>query len=153
MEIKEEKIEKIIYEVKKTYVANDGTEFKDLEECEEYEETAKCVINVMFNKLNIQCTESFAEREDIFTAFPCYDDMYAVKVESLEQLEIINKWIYSKDKYADLISQDKIGTIQLIDVSECGVWVVGTPEKMKERFAKSIDKLYNELLEKKGEKA
>lgn len=152
MEIKEEKFEKTIYEVKKTYVANDGTEFKDMEECEKYEATAKCVINEMFNKLNFQRSQCVGIAHDIFTAISSYDDMYAVKIENANQLEIVNKWLHEQDGYVNnYLGEETIGTVQLINEYDDGVWTVGTPERLKEEFSKAIDSLYNKLLEKSEE--
>lgn len=158
MEIKEEKIEQTIYEVKKTYVANDGTEFKDLEECEKYEESSKCVINSMFNKLKTQKTEYIGDC-DMFNMFQYEDDMYAVKIENANQLEIVNKWIRENSEDPEYLSAEAIGTIQLLLAFDSdircswGVSPIGTPEQLKQMFSDAVDKLYNELIETEGEKA
>ena len=156
MEIREETIEKTVYETKKTYIANDGTEFKNREECEKYEETAQCAINSMFKKLKIQQTDSVGE-DETFNLFMYEDTMHAVKIETLEELEVVNKWICFKDPTQTTIGTEKIGTIQLINEYDGGVWVVGTPEELKDRYCNAIDGFCNELIEKteetKGENA
>ena len=156
MTIKEEEIKRV--EIKKIYVAKDGTEFDTAEECKKYEETAKCAINGMFNKLKVQYTYGVGEYEPFHT-FYCEDELYAVKIENADQLEITNKWIKSIDPSNEAIGADAIGTIQLINTYDGGggAWIIGTPEKLKEIYCKGIDKLYNKLIEKteetKGEEA
>ena len=153
MTTKEQRIERV--EIKKIYVANDGTEFQNEEECRKYEQTAKCTINAMFKKLKIQRTENVGYKlEDIFAL--CYEDnVFAVKIENVDSLEIVNKWICSHAGHHDdaVIGNEAIGTIQLIDVydGDYGAWVVGTPDDLKKQYCDAIDKLYNKLVDKTEE--
>ena len=152
MTVKEKEIKRV--EIKKIYVANDGTEFSTEEECKKYEKTAECAINGMFKKLKVQETCCIGDGEP-FGSFGYEDTLYAVKIENTDQLEIVNKWIADNDNYSrcekQLIGADKIGTIQLIDVYDGGVWTVGTPEELKEKYIKAIDKLFDELIDKTEE--
>ena len=150
MEIRTEKIEKIEY--KNIYVANDGTEFQSEEECRKYEETATCAIKGMFNTLKMQETYAVGDGEP-FNFFYSEDTIHAVKIENADQLEIVNKWIRCKDKSHALIGAEAIGTIQLIvSYPYCNdVWVIGTPDKLKEMYIEGIEELYNELVEKAKE--
>ena len=145
-------VQKIEYVTK--YIANDGEEFLDEEACKKYEKTAECAINGMFKKLKVQETACIGDGEP-FGQFGYEDYLYAVKIENADQLEIVNKWIVSNDNYSccekQLIGADKIGAIQLIDVYDGGVWTVGTPEELKEKYIKAIDKLFDKLIEKAEE--
>lgn len=152
MTTKEQKIERVEYS--KIYVANDGTEFRNEEECRKYEKTASCAINGMFRKLKFQETCYIGDGEP-FGLFGYEDTLYAVEIENTDQLEIVNKWICDNDSYSccekQLIGADKIGTIQLICLYDGGVFTVGTPEELKEKYCKAIDELYNKLIEKAEE--
>lgn len=150
MEIRTEKIEKIEY--KNIYVANDGTEFQSEEECRKYEETATCAINGMFDTLKMQTSYAVGDGEP-FNSLSYEDTIYAIKIENADQLEIVNKWIWDKDKTCELIGAEAIGTIQLISFDSYGnaIWVIGTPDKLKEMYIKGIEELYNELIEKSEE--
>ena len=128
------------------YVAADGKSFESMEECMEYENTATSVINAQFEKLPIQLTESFAE-DGYFSSFSCDDDMYAVRIENVEQLEIVNKWLNAHST-PDKIGIDKIGTIQLIDTYGDWAYLMGTPAEVKEKYSKAIDNLCNKLIQK-----
>ena len=131
------------------YVAMDGTEFANKEECEAYENTSLIVLDLQFEKLAMQRTHSFAENT-CFGDFSYDDEMIAVKIENAEQLGTVNKWIKAHHN-PDQIGIDKIGTIQLIDVYGNDVWLCGTPAEFKEKCIKDIDRFFNKLIEK-GEK-
>lgn len=128
------------------YVAIDGEVFSTREECEAYESTSINVIDAQFAKLPIQLTENFAE-DGYFSAFSCDDAMYAVRIENVEQLEIVNKWLDAHST-PDKIGIDKIGTIQLIDMYGDWAYLMGTPAEVKEKYSKAIDNLCNKLIQK-----
>lgn len=131
------------------YVAIDGEVFSTREECETYERTTIDAIDAQFKKLPMQISEGFIE-DTCFNEFTCDDDMYAVKIENAEQLEIINKWLTAHHN-TDKIGIDKIGTIQLIDFyDDDDVWILGTPTEFKERCCKDIDTFFGKLI-KEGE--
>jgi len=148
MTTKEQKIERI--EIKKIYVADDGTEFQSEEECKKYEQTARCVINGMFHKLKIQKTYGVGDCEP-FNFFGYEDCVYAVKIENMNQVEIVNKWMKSENSChinESYLGADAVGTIQLLSPFEGGVWVIGTPDELKETYNKAIDNLFVALVEK-----
>ena len=68
------------------YEAIDGTEFKSKEECEKYEESAKCVLIAKYNKLVVRsCTES-----DIFGDIGSEDEtINIVKLSSTSDIDTI----------------------------------------------------------------
>lgn len=133
------------------YIANDGTEFRDEDECRKYENTAECAIKEMFNKLNPQVTYNVGDSNP-FYVLGCDDDLYAVKIENTNQLEIVNKWIRVQDKYqSNTLGDDAIGTIQLINNYLDGILILGTPEQLKEKYCEAIDQLFDKLVEKSEE--
>lgn len=148
MTTKEQRIERV--EIKKIYVAKDGTEFENEGECLKYEQTARCAINGMFEKLNAQRTDGLGENEP-FNLFYCEDTMYAVKIENENQLEVVNKWIKQEEYSAKCLGVEAIGTIQLINRYDGGVWVAGTPDDLKKRYIDGVDALFNKLIEKSEE--
>ena len=72
------------------YEAVDGTIFKIKEECEKYEESAKCVLIAKYNKLVVRsCTES-----DIFGDIGSEDEtINIVKINNASDIDIILKLI------------------------------------------------------------
>lgn len=52
-----EKIQKEVKNYVTVYVANDGTEFKNAEECEKYEKTAKAVVLAKYKALVVKTTD------------------------------------------------------------------------------------------------
>lgn len=153
MKTERKEIQKIEYVT--TYIANDGTEFKNEEECKKYEATAECVINKMFKGLNLQ--ETLLEDDYNLTMFYGDDSIYAVKIENLNQLEIVNKWIRMRsDDSCFGYPDDVIGTVQIIRETYDGtLWFLGTPEELKKSLSKVIDSFFDKLIdtaeETKGE--
>ena len=151
MTTKEQKIERV--EIKKIYVANDGTEFEDVNECKKYEQTAKCAIDAMFNKLKMQKTEYVG---DSIRSFCMDDTVYAIKIKNMNQLEVVNKWIKSREASGRIIGEDEVGTIQLICDDGYSAWTMGTPDNLKKEYCDAIDGFFDELIgnpeEVKGEK-
>lgn len=156
MEIREKKIEKV--EFVKEYVANDGTVFNSEDECRKYEQTAKGAINGMFMKLpKIQINECAADREP-FYGFSCEDTIYAVRIQNVDEVEVINKWLKLTDPCnCHSVSTEEIGKIILLCRYYDGVYVVGTPEYLKKQYCDAIDQWFSSLVEKpedgKGENA
>ena len=143
-------IKKIEYEY--TYVADDGTEFKSEEECRKYEQTAQCAINAMFEKLPKQ--ETFDPTGGSFPYFGSEETIIAVKVDTLNDVETINKWIMARkgNKSADCIGAESVGTIQLF--GECDgdwLWRIGTPDELKKTCCEAIDTWFDKLTEKTKE--
>lgn len=150
MEIKEKRIERV--EIKKYYVAADGTEFASEEECRKYEDTARCAINAMFEKLEMQKTFCVGDSIDMLTPFSYDDNMYAVKVRDINDVETINKWIKAAHKDNAVLGAETIGTIQLLDMYDCSsVWCIGTPDDLKAKYARAVDELVDKLVEKTEE--
>ncbi len=54
--IQKERVQKSFYDV---YVANDGTEFRDMEECKKYEESAKCVLLVRYREIVVKSSNEY----------------------------------------------------------------------------------------------
>lgn len=83
--IRKEKIEKSFYDI---YVANDGTEFRDKEECRKYEESAYAVMASKYKKLITRTTDeytffSYAGSEDT--------DVEVVKLNTQEEADIMKQ--------------------------------------------------------------
>ena len=137
------------------YIANDGTEFKSEDECKKYEATAVCAINQMFDKIPKQITHSLG---DSFGYGFGYDDsLYAIKIDSIEDVEVVNKWLLrsgdANENARSCIGADAVGTIQLFSSYDYDnyIWNIGTPEKMKKDYCDCIDRLFDSLVEKPQE--
>lgn len=57
METKTEEIKRV--EIRRTYIANDGTEFTSEDECVAYENTAHCAIMAQYNKLILKTMDEY----------------------------------------------------------------------------------------------
>lgn len=132
--------EKMVKQEVITWVANDGTVFKDEAECLKYEETARGVINGAFMNIKKK-SETNAECISEATGGVGYDDIiYAVEIDSEQTLKDVNMWL--KFNGVDKVfSSDKIGTVQLIDKYDGDIWLMGSIGEYKERFCKAIDSL------------
>ena len=126
------------------YVAMDGTEFANKEECEAYENTSPIVLDLQFEKLPMQESPRFCEHT-CFGDFSYDDKMLAIKIENAEQLSIANRWLNAHHS-TDKIGVDKIGTIQLIDVYYNDVFLLGTIAEFKEKCIKDIDTFFDKLI-------
>jgi hypothetical protein len=98
--MKEKNIDKIIKET--VYVASDGTEFRDKEQCKKYEDSAKCVLMARYTPDVIKTISE----EDLFMC-GSYDykyDLFYLKhnwqIDVLIQLDFLNynrgEEVYSK---------------------------------------------------------
>lgn len=148
--------EREIKRYKTIYIANDGTEFETQEQCERYEKTAQCAIHAAFKSLPVQTTPDILD-SDIFPYFACEDNVIAVKIRNVTDLEIVNRWLletYGKHgEEVACLGESAIGTIQLIEEYDFGneMWFIGTPEKLKEQFIAGVDRLIDKLVDKKEE--
>lgn len=103
------RIETIIH-----YVATDGTEFQDKEECEKYEQSAKCALKSNFNKLVIK---SGTEQEFFTVGEDCDAVVYAVKMKTAEDVLTVKQlwaidhpYVYKddytvKEEYKDWVNK------------------------------------------------
>lgn len=140
MKTERKEIQKIEYVT--TYIANDGTEFKSEEECIKYETTARCAIDGMFKSLPMQITNYFGDC-DPFCDINSDSTLYAVKIENVDQLEIVNRWIKESDIYDQnyFLGEGYIGSIALISTNwEGATWVLGSVESLKKSCCDEIDK-------------
>lgn len=148
MKTERKEIQKIEYVT--TYIANDGTEFKSEEECKKYETTAKCAVNVLFNSVPKQTTPFIGEKEPFCDFGSCDNEVYAVKIRSIDDLDAVNKYLKWSDSENDCLGVDAIGTIQiLVYQAYCDgtIYKYGTPDNLKKEFCKAIDELCGKLIE------
>lgn len=124
------------------YIAEDGTWFKEKEQCQKYEESAKMVVFNMIKEKMIAKTNAnhllFEGSEDT--------DIEIFKVDSLETMELLNRYIalysYSMPK-ENLIKEDAIGKNILLFWSydhDC-CWTYGSIVEMLEEIKKKYTKL------------
>ena len=141
-----EKEKKSFYEV---FVANDGTEFTDRDECRKYEESAKGVLMAKIRPLVVKETTT----EDLWGIGSCDNTMWIVKVDSQDAADIImqvylfvNEHLLS-GKYTERIERARAlvqrafveGEFLFIErgYEMDGFYFIGTPNTMKD----DLDKL------------
>lgn len=132
------------------YVANDGQEFNDENECEKYEESAEGVINAMLRKIMVKD----ASEEDIlgFGSCDCTYEVYLPKTE--DDKKTIMQMLFAKnphlknntdDFYRNLVTRSESLVDRAVKESDYlvvsrgyeydGFWIAGTLHSMQEQLA------------------
>ena len=132
------------------YIAFDGVVFADENDCLAYEKKHKEEATEKINS-KIYKTENVGEIDTWMRLAGCDDDMYAVRIDSLDDLNAINTWGKAGFDYFELIPESAIGTIQLLQEWGNEVHNLGTPEKLKVEYFEAIDNLCGNLINKTKE--
>jgi hypothetical protein len=88
--MKEKNIDKIIKEI--VYIASDGTEFRDKEQCKKYEDSAKCVLMAKYKPHVIKTISEY----DLFEVgseeymYDLFHLQHHSQIDTLIQLDFIN---------------------------------------------------------------
>ena len=140
--MKEQKITRTIEEVN-GYIADDGTWFKNKEQCLEYEASAKMVVYNMVKEKMIGKTDI----QNLFGEGDPDSDVEIFLVDSMNTLELLNRYVYlyTYDKKENLVSTDMIGKKIIIcwsyDKDYC--WCKGTIEDVLKEIRESYEKVIN----------
>lgn len=130
------------------YIAMDGEEFRDKEECEKYEQSAKAVVSTNYKRLVVG-----KSTEEAFFGFGCCDnDVEFVKVTSKEDADVVMQMNYivnphmaeKPDSYKSsieriqnlmerAINEDDVLIVGRGYDNEC-FWFIGTRNSMKEEI-------------------
>ena len=100
--IQKERVKKEYYDV---YVAEDGTEFRDKEECMKYDESARCVLNSVLRKIMVKSSV-----EDAILGFGSCDitvEVYKPKDENDKRL-LMQMYLLVNDYLKDEQYKDQI---------------------------------------------
>ena len=136
-----------VKDVKYVYVAADGTEFSDKDQCEVYEKSAYCVIRSRFMKLVV-----FESSE--YGAYECGSDeneAYVVIPKSKEDIDAIKMFLVANDAGKGTVNSftdEFIGKVFVINVGYDHDWAGYT------NLGNLVDRLTDgkyEIVEKKGE--
>lgn len=139
------------------YRADDGTFFRDEEECRKYESTANAVIRGRFVKLFVD--KPFIEC-DIYKNFGFGSeefDMGVILLKNEEDLKAANMYLnITSYKDIDEFTSNDIGKRILVGYNnsfgEDILYKYGTQEELVENFRNDIDKFYNPERYKEDEK-
>lgn len=107
--------------VKTEYIANDGTVFKDAEECKKYEETCRCVLRTEYKRL----VKGNVNEYDLFYENGCEDYKYdIVEIKNEADREIINRVLVDAYKNAKLIESPGMYLIYINEYDDgiTGYW-------------------------------
>lgn len=154
--IKQEKVQKSYYDV---YVANDGTEFSDRDECKKYEESA---LGVMMAKIKPLIIEDISE-EGIIGFGNCDDTIWVMKPQTQNDVDcimqtylVIRSWA-ADNEHKDMLERQRKLAQRALDENdvlfvgrgyECDdFWFYGTCNSMKEKLDKHLN------VEKKNDNA
>lgn len=136
--VEREKVTTTYYNV---FVANDGTEFSDKDECEKYEKSAKCAIESAYEKTfktfdGIGISTESCE----FATLGCDSRLYAIKINNADELKVFNMRQGNSDYNLGADSIGKEIVIEITDWDDCEL-VLGTREDIKAEFCAFIDKI------------
>ena len=127
------------------YEAIDGTLFSNEEECRKYEKSAEVVLYGMIKDKVVGITTPYG------LLGTGYDDnlIYIYKVDSMETLELLNRYIYLKTEIECLLNENMIGKDVLVEWSydEDGARYYGSIED----YCTWIKTQYSECLKKYSE--
>lgn len=139
------KVETVNYKV---YIADDDKVFTTVEECEKYEGSARFKATKKFKELEKQ-TSLYANSDDPFVYFDGDQHIMAIRIRNPDDVNTVNEYISSRGyfEYGDqgYLTQDTIGTIQLIAFYEDSYSLLGTPDEVKNWFARGVDRWCDNL--------
>ncbi len=143
--MKIERKEIIKHETYNIYIASDGTEFKNEEECKRYEDTAKCVLLSKYKNWVVKYTNEYA----LFNA-GCeenYIDIILITKDKIDTILQLNKLIgYANEETLQRdrdILESSIGELFLIgrgDSYDENFWIM----KSLRFYVNKITNLYHE---------
>ena len=146
MEVK--KITKTVEEVV-GYIAYDGTEFKDRNECCKYEETARAIIHKRFKELIVKDIVGI-DLADYGSAYVCaaIDECYhyaLVRIKNENDLKVAQMYKELEHKGAERdFTTSYIGHDLIVGIGErydC-CYIYGTFEECIDNFRKAMNKFY-----------
>lgn len=105
------------------YVATDGTEFDDAEECKKYEKSAVGILKGRVKKMSL----SDVSEDDLFNCGSCDNRVLTVVPSSMQDVDTIKQLILAmggSESYADRLSEEHIGKIVFVTIGyqDCGAW-------------------------------
>lgn len=122
------------------YEANDGTVFSSKEECEKYEQSARCVIrqhakDILFREWDC---------DSLFGGYHYEDNVKVWFIKDENTLSIVNQYLRSMDPYASLVTPDYIGLRVAVVVGSDGCYssVLGTYNEILLDFTNKLNKLF-----------
>lgn len=133
------------------YEADDGTRFRDEEECRKYEQSALAAASKAFYSVASK-SYSGTEFHDLF--YISYeDDMRVVEIRDGNVLQIVNTYLHAKAPRESLVDPRYIGKKCLISFAGYDNihTVIGSREEMELEFKSYMDALFGTEMEGKNE--
>lgn len=132
--------EKVVTEIT-GYQADDGTIFRDREECEKYESTSRAVIKANFEKLVL------AENNE-YSLFMDYGNgqedwrIVLIKIKNVDDLAVANMYSQISERRDNRFTTDDIGKELIVGVGDnygtVDCYVYGTVESLAEKFKRDL---------------
>ena len=126
------------------YEAIDGTLFSNEEECRKYEKSAKVVLYGMIKDKVVGITTP-----DDLCGIGYDNPLYIYKVDSMETLELLNRYIYLKTEKECLLNENMIGKNVLVEWNDDEDWAC--THGSVEEFCSLIKTQYFECLKNYSE--
>ena len=130
------------------YVANDGTEFENAEECKKYEKSARGVLYAKYAPKLVKPSDE----ESLFGMGCCDNDVEIVRVETQEDADLIlqillleNSWYDTDERRKEVIDviNSAIGDFLLVGrgYDHDGFWLYGSRKSFIEKFNAKFEEL------------
>ena len=130
------------------YVANDGTEFENAEECKKYEKSARGVLYAKYAPKLVK----ISDEESLFGMGCCDNDVEIVRVETQEDADLIlqillleNSWYDTDERRKEVIDviNSAIGDFLLVGrgYDHDSFWLYGSRKSFIEKFNKKFEEL------------
>ena len=130
------------------YVANDGTEFENAEECKKYEKSARGVLYAKYAPKLVKTSDE----ESLFGMGCCDNDVEIVRVETQEDADLIlqillleNSWYDTDERRKEVIDviNSAIGDFLLVGrgYDHDGFWLYGSRKSFIEKFNAKFEEL------------
>lgn len=122
------------------YEAEDGTVFSSKEECEKYEQSARCIIrkhakDILFREW--QC-------DSLFGGYNYDDHLKVWFVKDEHSLSMINQYLHSVDPHTCLLTPEYIGlrVAAVVNTDDDYATVLGTYNEILLNFTSQLNKLF-----------
>lgn len=144
--MEEKTIERINKEYVTVYVAEDGTEFTNKEQCIKYDEKAETVVRARFrNRFGVE-PDGEISADSLYHMDCCYDDYFlCIELKDQEDLDTLNMFLqygYCNDKVFTLKDLGKKHIFMALSCED-GIYYCGTEDEVRAMFDWNLKTILN----------
>lgn len=138
---------------KTIYIAKDGSEFLERQECEMYEKTATCAIKALAKTLTLKHMSYAGDFMDA-TNFAAYEDgLYFFEPKSIDEITAINTWLTHIAAGYGVLTPDHLNKRLVVNVYCDGEgYNIHTKDDLLKMYTSALDDLFMTADEKNANK-